>query len=59
MNDVINDQLELIASKYLGIETLTERKSDSLDFHDVSVVALKQALVEAFKAGAVFVLASK
>lgn len=52
MTDDINNLLELIASKHLGIETLEERKRDSLDFHDVSVVALKEALAEAFRAGA-------
>jgi len=31
------DLLTSIARKHLFIETLEERKSDSLDFHDVSV----------------------
>jgi hypothetical protein len=52
MNEELIKLLERIASKYLGIESLSERKSDSLDFHNVSVVALKKALTEAFRAGA-------
>ena len=43
--------LEQIAIKELGVETLEERKSDSLDFYDVSVLSIKSALEAAFKAG--------
>ena len=43
--------LEQIAAKHLGIETLATRKSDSLDFHEVSVWSLKSALEAAFEAG--------
>ncbi len=43
---------DLIAEKHLGIETLRERKSDSLDFHEVSVWGLRAALQAAYKAGA-------
>jgi len=43
--------LEEIARKHLGIETLATRKSDSLDFHEVAVWSLKDALEAAFRAG--------
>ena len=43
--------LTLIAQKHLGIETLEPRKSDSLDFHDVAVWCLRDALEAAFNAG--------
>ena len=43
--------LERIAAGHLGIETLVTRKSDSLDFHEVSVWSLKAALEAAFEAG--------
>ena len=43
--------LTLIAQKHLGIETLVTRKSDRLDFHDVAVWCLRDALEAAFKAG--------
>lgn len=40
-----------IAQKHLFIETLEERKSDSLDFHEVSVWGVKAALEAAYAAG--------
>jgi hypothetical protein len=40
-----------IAVDRLEIETLERRGSDSLDFHDVSVWALKEMLEKAYKAG--------
>ncbi|MDP2430750.1 MAG: hypothetical protein Q8O33_01825 [Pseudomonadota bacterium] len=43
-----------IAQKHLRIDTLETRKSDSLDFHDVAVWSLRDALEAAFKAGAEF-----
>ena len=33
-----------IAKKHLSIETLATRRSDSLDFHDVSVRGVRAAL---------------
>ena len=36
----------------VGIETLDERKSDRLDFHEMSVWQLKAALEAAYEAGA-------
>ena len=43
--------LERIAQAELRIETLRERKSDSLDFHEISVWGLKRALKAAYDAG--------
>lgn len=40
-----------IAKQVLGIETLQERGRDQLDFHDVSVVGLREALVLAYQMG--------
>lgn len=47
----MNEILEQIAEKELGIETLETRRSDSLDFHDVAVWSIKAALEAAYKAG--------
>jgi hypothetical protein len=44
--------LTLIAQKHLDIDTLETQKSDRLDFHDVAVWRLRDALEAAFKAGA-------
>ena len=44
-------KLEAIAKKHLAIETLSTRKSDSLDFYDVPVWGIKDALVAAYNAG--------
>lgn len=40
-----------IAKKYLGVDTLEERKRDSLDFHDIAVWQIKDALEAAYAAG--------
>lgn len=40
-----------IAQRILGIDTLETRKSDSLDFHEVAVWTLTEALEAAFEAG--------
>ena len=45
------DLLADIAQKHLFIETLEERKSDSLDFHEVSVWGVQAALEAAYAAG--------
>jgi len=45
------DLMAGIAEKHLFIETLEERKSDSLDFHEVSVWGVKAALEAAYAAG--------
>jgi hypothetical protein len=43
--------LKDIAIAYLGLETLDERKSDSLDFSEQAVWSLKAALAAAYEAG--------
>lgn len=40
-----------IAERHLFLETLETRNSDSLDFHDSAVWAIRSALVAAFEAG--------
>ena len=43
--------IDEIALQHLGIETLEEQRSDSLDFHEVPVWDLRAALAAAFDAG--------
>lgn len=43
--------LTRIALEHLFIETLETQNSDSLDFHDVSVWGVKEALIAAYQAG--------
>ena len=43
--------LEQIARQHLGLSTLTTRRSDALDFHDLAVWAIEAALKAAFEAG--------
>ena len=40
-----------IARRHLSVETLVTRKSDSLDFHTVSVWKIESALREAYHQG--------
>jgi hypothetical protein len=40
-----------IARRRFFLETLETRNSDSLDFHDVAIWAIRDALTEAFEAG--------
>jgi hypothetical protein len=47
----LDNLLTQIAQRHLRIETLQTRRSDSLDFHDVSVWCLRDALEAAFNAG--------
>lgn len=47
----IDQLLTEIAKKHLNLETLETRNSDSLDFHEVAVWAIKDALQEAYEAG--------
>ena len=48
----LNRILTNIALTHLNIPTLRTRRSDRLDFHDVSVWAVRSALKAAFDAGA-------
>ena len=51
-NAKIEALLLAIAQKHIpGIETLEERKSDDLDFYDVAVWSLHDALKDAYEAG--------
>ena len=47
----IDRQLQQIALDHLFIDTLETRNSDRLDFHEVSVWAVKSALMAAYEAG--------
>lgn len=44
-------EIEKIAKKVLSLETLEARNRDSLDFHELSVWSIKEALEQAYKAG--------
>lgn len=46
-----NDLFTKIAQQYLGIETLETRNRDGLDFHDVAVWKVREALEAAYAAG--------
>lgn len=46
-----DQQIQQIALDHLFIETLETRHSDRLDFHEVSVWAVKSALLAAYEAG--------
>lgn len=47
----MKNELNEIAKSMLDLETLETRESDSLDFHQISVWQIKQALEAAYKAG--------
>jgi hypothetical protein len=47
----IDRLLTEIAKKHLNLETLETQNSDNLDFHDVAVWSLKEALQEAYETG--------
>ena len=47
----VDTLLEEIAKEVLKVPTLRTRKSDGLDFHEVSVWGLKRALAAAYEAG--------
>ncbi|MFZ3017293.1 MAG: hypothetical protein WA056_02400 [Gallionella sp.] len=51
MTQNLDALLASIAQKHLRIETLEVQNSDRLDFHDVGVASLKEALHAAFDAG--------
>lgn len=43
--------IDLIAQKKLGIASLKTQNSDRLDFHELSVASIREALETAFKLG--------
>lgn len=47
----LDELLDKIVQKHLGIQTLETQDSDQLDFHEVSVWALRESLIEAFSVG--------
>lgn len=47
----MKDKIQEIAKKYLRISTLETRNSDRLDFYEVSVGSIKDALEAAYQAG--------
>ena len=47
----MEDTIQEIVKKLLNIDTLETRNSDSLDFHEVSVWALKETLEECYLKG--------
>ncbi|MFA7331987.1 MAG: hypothetical protein WC326_13035 [Candidatus Delongbacteria bacterium] len=47
----IDAGMEVLAQVHLGIKTLKERRMDALDFQEVSVLQLKDALRAAFELG--------
>lgn len=49
----MNKTLERIAQEILNIHTLATRNNDSLDFHDLAVWRIKEALEAAYTAGQV------
>lgn len=51
MNKTLFNLFEKIAADKFYIETLETRNSDSLDFHDVAVWQILNALQEAYNAG--------
>lgn len=51
MKNSIEKKLEKFAKDILFVETLETRNSDGLDFYDISVWGLKEALLQAYKLG--------
>ena len=47
----LNQLMTQIAQQHLRLETLETRHSDSLDFHDVAIWQIEEALEAAFEAG--------
>jgi hypothetical protein len=51
MPNARDNALNRIARDVLDLETLETRKMDSLDFHDLAVWSIKDALERAYEAG--------
>ncbi len=51
MSSTRDNQLNTIAREALGLETLETRSRDGLDFHDLAVWCVKEALQRAYEAG--------
>lgn len=50
-NKPTQKELENIARTVLGLETLATQNSDSLDFHELAVWQIQEALEAAYQAG--------
>jgi hypothetical protein len=50
-DDVLLDELVAIAKTELRVPTLDSRGNDSLDFHEVGVAGLRDALIRAYRLG--------
>lgn len=50
---MMNEKLKHIAEQCMGIPTLEERGQDDLDFHEVSVHEVREALNIAYTAGVI------
>jgi hypothetical protein len=51
MSKARDTAINRIAREALGLETLDARNMDSLDFHDLAVWSIKEALERAYEAG--------
>lgn len=51
MSTTRDNTLTTIARQTLDLETLDTRKRDALDFHDIAVWSIKEALEQAYEAG--------
>ena len=51
VRSAVDTLLEVIAEEELGITTLETRNSDTLDFHDIAVWKLRNALLRAYQTG--------
>lgn len=51
MTTARDNAINRIAREALGLETLETRRMDSLDFHDLAVWTIRDALERAYEAG--------
>lgn len=51
MSNARDTAINRIAKETLGLETLEARNMDGLDFHDLAVWSIKDALQRAYEAG--------
>ena len=50
-NDSHDEVVKKIADEVLGVKSLETQNMDSLDFHELSVWSIKEALIRAVKEG--------
>ena len=51
LTEFVNKLEKIAMDNFPGVDTLKTRKSDSLDFHNVAVWCIRDALAEAFVLG--------